>query len=173
MGDTVITLIAIFLAAILMFVFPMMTLSDRNDDVTQLAIQTETTEFVDNIRTTGRLTNEEYENYLDSLNATGNLYTVELEFRLLDENAGKKTNQANNDRIGENEYVSEFTTQIESQLREQGVYTLKEGDIVSVQVKNSSNTLSQTLKNFYFRIIGNDTYVIAAEHAGIVAVNGK
>lgn len=173
MGDTTITIIAIFLAAILMFVFPMMTLSDRNDEVTQLAIQTETTEFVDGIRTTGKLTLEEYESYLSTINATGNLYSVELEFKLLDENAGKKTTQASSDKIGENEYVSEFTTQIEAQLKSQGVYTLKEGDIVSVQVKNSSNTLSQTLKNFYFKIIGNDTYVIAAEHAGIVAVNGK
>ena len=32
MGDTLITVIAIFLAAILMFVFPLMALSERTDD---------------------------------------------------------------------------------------------------------------------------------------------
>ena len=36
MGDTLITVIAIVLAAVLMFVFPLMTMSDRTDDVSQL-----------------------------------------------------------------------------------------------------------------------------------------
>ena len=35
MSDTFIIIFTIFLAAILMFVFPLMTLADRNDDVTQ------------------------------------------------------------------------------------------------------------------------------------------
>ena len=48
MGDTLITVIAIFLAAILMFVFPLMALSERTDDMAQLSVQTATTEFVDN-----------------------------------------------------------------------------------------------------------------------------
>ena len=55
MGDTTITIIAIFLAAILMFVFPLMAMSDRTDDISQLSVQTATTEFVDNVRTTGVL----------------------------------------------------------------------------------------------------------------------
>lgn len=55
MGDSLITIIAIFLAAILMFVFPLMSLSERTDDISELAVQTATNEFVDNIRTTGKL----------------------------------------------------------------------------------------------------------------------
>ena len=58
MGDSLITIVAIFLAAILMFVFPLMSISDRNDDVSLLAVQTETVEFVDNIRSTGKITQE-------------------------------------------------------------------------------------------------------------------
>ena len=38
MGDSLITIIAIFLAAILMFVFPLMSLSERTDDISQLAV---------------------------------------------------------------------------------------------------------------------------------------
>ena len=33
MGDTLITIIAIALAAVLMFVFPLITMSDRTDDI--------------------------------------------------------------------------------------------------------------------------------------------
>ena len=56
MGDSFVTIIAIFLAAILMFVFPLMSISERTDDVSQLSVQTATTEFVDKVRTTGKLT---------------------------------------------------------------------------------------------------------------------
>ena len=56
MSDTLITVIAIALAAVLMFVFPLMTMSDRTDDVSQLAVETATTDFVDEVRTTGKIT---------------------------------------------------------------------------------------------------------------------
>ena len=49
MGDTLITIVAIVLAALLMFVFPLMTVSDRGDDISQLAVQNTTVEYVDSI----------------------------------------------------------------------------------------------------------------------------
>ena len=85
MGDTLITVIAIFLAAILMFVFPLMALSERTDDMAQLSVQTATTEFVDNVRTTGKLNLSDYEQFLQTITATGNAFDVELEIKHLDE----------------------------------------------------------------------------------------
>ena len=79
MGDTLITVVAIFLAAILMFVFPLMSISERNDDISQLAVQTETVQFVDNIRSTGKITQEDYSNFIQTLAATGNSYDVAME----------------------------------------------------------------------------------------------
>jgi len=93
MGDTLITVIAIFLAAILMFVFPLMALSERTDDMAQLSVQTATTEFVDDVRTTGKLSLSDYEQFLQTITATGNAFDVELEIKHLDENPGQKTTQ--------------------------------------------------------------------------------
>ena len=90
MGDTLITIVAIFLAAILMFIFPLMSISDRNDDVAQLSVQTKTVEFVDNIRSTGKITQDNYDAFIQTLAATGNSYDVEMEVKVLDENPGKK-----------------------------------------------------------------------------------
>ena len=59
MGDSAVTIIAIFLAAILMFVFPLMTMADKTDDVSQLAIQNATTELTNKIRTTGYLSQDD------------------------------------------------------------------------------------------------------------------
>ena len=39
MSDTLITVIGIFLAAILMIVFPLMAVSNTQDDISQVAVQ--------------------------------------------------------------------------------------------------------------------------------------
>lgn len=173
MSDTLVTIIAIALAAILMFVFPLMTMSDRTDDVSQLTVDTATTEFVDDIRTTGKITQEKYNQFLETIGSTGNTYNIEMEVQVLDENPGKKTTQASKEKIGENVYYSIYTSQIEDKLEDGGIYRLKEGDIVSVNVKNTNQTLSQQLKNFFYKVVGNDTYTIAASHGGIVTATGK
>lgn len=173
MSDTVITIIAIFLAAILMFIFPLMSTADRKDDVSQQAVQTATTEFVDNVRATGKITEAKYDNFIKTISSTGNSFDVEVEVQVLDENAGKKVTQAEMTKVGENYYYSEYNTQILEELGKNGQMKLKEGDMVNVTVKNTNQTISQILKNFVYRVTGNNTYNIAAQHAGIVTVNGK
>ena len=173
MSDTLITVIAIALAAVLMFVFPLMTMSDRTDDVAQLTVEAATTDFVDNIRTTGRITQTRYNEFVQTITSTGNTYDVEMVVQVKDENLGKKVSQAQADKIGENVYYSVYTSQIEEEMESNGAYYCKEGDIVSVSVKNTNQTISQQLKNYFYTVTGNDTYTIAAEHAGIITANGK
>ena len=173
MSDTLITVIAIGLSAVLMFIFPLMTMSDRTDEISQLVVETATTEFVDEIRTTGKITPSKYDKFQQSINSTGNLYNVEMQVQILDENPGKKTTQTVVDRIGENEYYAVYTSQIEEVLNNNKNYTLKEGDIISISVKNTNQTLAQQLKNFFYTVVGNDTYTIAASHGGIVTATGQ
>ena len=177
MGDSLITIFAIFIAAILMFVFPLMAVSERTDDVSQLAVQTATAEFVDNIRATGKLTASDYEKFVETISATGNSYDVEMQIQVLDENPGKKTTQVESTKIGENVYYNVYTSQILDVIApEKGTgktYKLKEGDLFSTSVKNTNTTISQLLRNFFYQIAGNDTYQVAASYAGMVQVNGK
>lgn len=173
MSDTLITIIAIALAAILMFVFPLMTMSDRTDDVSQLTVQAATTDFVDKARTTGKITKANYDEFLQTITSTGNTYDVELGVQVKDSNLSKKASLAQSDKIGENVYYSVYTSQIEEQLNANGAYYCKEGDIISASVKNTNQTISQQLKNFFYTVTGNDAYTIAAESAGIVTANGK
>ena len=116
MGDSLITIIAIFLAAILMFVFPLMSLSERTDDISQLAVATATNEFVDKIRTTGKITLDDYEKYIQTISSTGNSFEVEMQIQQLDENPGVKVTQAEMTKIGENVYYNKYTSQIEEEL---------------------------------------------------------
>ena len=173
MNDTVMSVIAIFLAAVLMFIFPLMSTAERGDDISQQVVQTATTEFVDDVRSTGKLTSDDYDNFVQRIAATGNAFIVNMEAKRLDENSRKKAAQAASTKVGENQYYSEFTSQIEEKLgKAPYVYLLKEGDIFSVTVKNSNVTIAQSLKNFFYSVGGNNTYSIVGQHSGIVNVNG-
>ena len=173
MSDTLITIIAIGTAVVLLFVFPLITVSDRSDDVAQLAVQTATTEFVDTVRSTGKITEKEYSSFIETISSTGNLYDVEMEVQIRDDNLGKKVSQAQSDKIGESVYYSTYTSQIEEEIDKNKAYYCKEGDIISVKVHNTSKTISEQLQKFFYTVTGNDAYTISALHAGTVTANGK
>lgn len=179
MNDTFVIIIAIAITVVLIFIFPLMTMSDRTDDVAQLTVETATKEFVDEIRTTGKITPEKYSKFLENIGATGNTYDIELIIQILDENPGKKASQTPTTRIGENVYYTIYTSQIEEKIAPKSnsitptAWILKQGDMVSVSVKNTNQTLSQQLKNFFYSVAGKDTYTIAAAHGGIVTATGK
>lgn len=172
-GETLTTIVAIFLAAILIGIFPMMAIADRNDDISQLSVQTSITEFVDTVRKTGKITMDTYDSLVLELYSTGNTYDITMEIQVLDENPSKKTTQADETKIGENIYYTVYTSQVIKELDRNGFYILKEGDMVTVSASNNNKTISQSLKNFFYSLSGTNTYSIVASQTGIVAVNGS
>lgn len=175
MSDTLITIIAIFLAAVLMFVFPLMAVSNNQEDVTQLAVTEATQEFVNKAATKGKITQEDYDAYVQTLGATGNTYDIKLEVQHLDENPGKKTSTTSVDMIGENVRYSSFTDEILNSFTNEGngTYSLSKGDNVIVTVNNTNTTLAQLLRNFMYKVTGSDTYQIGASASALVVSNGK
>lgn len=173
MEDTTISIIGIIIASILMLVVPLILIADRADDISQLIVQTRTAEFVNEIVKSGKITNDQYQKFLAQLVSSGNTYEIDMEIQILDENTSK---------IGDNNtYYSIFTSQIEEMIgkSEKDVYNsgegrilLKQGDVISITVKNSSKTLSQSLKSFYYNIVGSDIQIITATASGTIAING-
>ena len=163
MGDSAVTIIAIFLAAILMFVFPLMTMADKSDDVSQLSIQTATTDFTNKIRTTGYISQDDYDNFVLTLASTGNSYNAEITVQKLDQNPAKKEGGTTT-TIGQNVYYTMYTTQVLDSLP----LSLTEGDIVSVNVQNTNTTIAGQLRNFMYKVTGNSTGNIVAQESGIV-----
>lgn len=182
MQNSTSTIIALLVAGVLLFIVPLVTLTDRTDNVTQENVKLIVEEFVTDIRNTGKLTKAKFQDFESRLDSTGNnSYDIEMEIKILDENPGKKTAQANYTKIGENVYYSKFTTQI---LNEIGIKTdnqtpstnntmlLKEGDIIFVKVKNTNSTAAQTLKSSFIGFSNAGEYVISASSSGMVTVNG-
>lgn len=168
MSDTFITVVAIVLAAGLIFVVPLMTMADRFDTTSQTEVEAIVSNFVDEIRSTGKITQEKYDAFIQSLSSLGYTFDVSMEAKILDENPGKKTSQTSKDKIGENVYYSEYTSQIEQELEKNGVKKLKTGDMVLVTVKNKNLTLAQQMKQFMYKIVGNDNASVVATKAGMV-----
>lgn len=169
MGDSLTTIVAIFLAAILMFVFPLSAISEMNDQEALAMVQTYTTEFVDQIRAKGKITVEDYDAYIQKLNATGNSYDVNFEVQIADSNPGKKTE---NQQIGDTTYYGVYTSQVQNMLNNNGQYNLKEGDYVNVSVKNTNTTISQMIKSVLYSVTGDQSYVISAQASGSVVTTG-
>lgn len=172
MSDTFVTVIAVVLSAFLMFLFPVVTMAERVETVAQVDVETITSEFISEIKNTGKLKNEQYNEYIQNLTSNGNIYEIELEFRILDENSGKKGVQIVKDRIGENSYYSVFTTQIEDELEKDGVYELKEGDIITVTVRNTNLTFAQQMKDTIYLAGGSDTHTISTSQSALIITTG-
>lgn len=172
MQDTAMTILAIVVAGLLLFIFPLMAVSERNNDIAQTVAKKAVTEFVGEVATTGAITSEQYSKLTNQLSSTGNNYDVEMEIKKIDDNIGKKSQWVNNKVIGENVQYSVYTDQISRSLEANGAYNLKKGDTISVKVKNNNKTMAQTFRSLVGA--GNkDTYEIAAQESALVTATGS
>ena len=182
MQNSTSTIIALLVAGIVLFIVPLVSLTDRSDNVAQENVKLIVEEFVSDVKNTGKLTRARFQELQNDLDATGNnSYNIEIQIQHLDENPGKKTAQSNYTKIGENVYYSEYKTQV---LKQIGIRTdneavstsdrmiLKEGDIITVEVQNTNGTAAQTLKSSFIGFSNAGEYVISASASGMVTVNG-
>lgn len=174
MGNTAVTIIGIFLSGILLFVVPVMTMAEKKDETSNLSAQTATTEFTNKIRTSGVLSQEDYDNFIMSLAATGNAYDVEITIQKLDENPAKKSS-GSTVTIGDKVYYVLYTTQVLDQLASATSHTmyLNEGDIISVKVKNTNKTQYEEFRDSVYRASDQEAGAITAQSAGMVTKTGK
>ena len=165
-GNAAVIVIVIFLAGIVMFIFPLMTMADKKDDVSNLQAQQIVTEYVNKWRTKGVMTAEDIDNLTSSLAATGRAYNVEYSVQVLDSNPSKKTSTPTV-KIGDNVYYVLYPTQIDEMLP----LTLKEGDIVSLTATTIDESIADQLKSWAYRVTGNNSSVV--QDSGIVTTTVK
>ena len=166
--------VAIIVAVVIMGVFPLWAMANETDKTANVAVQTATTDFTNNVRTTGTLKLQDYENFMSTITATGNSYDAEIEIQVLDDNPKKKVNNGGT-VIGDNVYYTEYTTQVIEEISNESrpYKTLKEGDMISVKVKNTNTTIAQQLRNFMYKVTGNSSSAVVAEASGMVTTTGS
>lgn len=166
-GDTFTTIFVMILVTSILFIFPLMIISNQVDSASQVSLQTYMTDFVNEICNTGKLTKNDYDKLIETITGP-NTYNIEIEIKVLDENPSKKITELNNTQIGDNAYVVYYTSQIVSQLDTNGRILLKEGDQVHVYIANTNTTMSQQLSSSTV----SDISTIIAETTQTCTVNG-
>ena len=144
MGDSLSVIFATIVAAIIMFLFPMLDTWERQDDLSYIAAYTAVVNTVDSVRNTGRLTENMYDDLLSTLGATGNRFDVQLEHR----KAYYVSDGAGGYKVV---YLNSYNTDILNRIEASGDYReFRKGDYFYISVKNTNKTQATVLKqNLY------------------------
>lgn len=158
MEDNISIIVVVILAVIIIVLFPIYNVATRQDSVTNNMVVKATTNFVDDVRTKGYITKEAYQSYVNNINATGNMYEIEMEVH-----APMLLKTDNEDSYSE-DYEVTYTDDIleklddiemsDKSILKSGVYRLNENDQFYVRVKNTNITQAQMLLS---RIFGGAT----------------
>ena len=70
MSDSFMTMMIVLIAAVLIFIAPMVAIGHRNDVIATQQVQTAIIEFIDKIRTTGQITQNDYSYLVEEVYST-------------------------------------------------------------------------------------------------------
>ena len=159
-------MVAIIITVIGMFVVPLLFITSTRDGIAQSTVYSITTEFTEGMREQGKLTQEMYLDFIRQLDATGELFDVEI--------VHKHTTVVpvfgNDNEVIRTEAVDEFyyTDEIlKSVYVDGGIYKMQKGDYVTVTVTNRVPTMGQELRNSVYKIYDSSD-VIYARYGGII-----
>lgn len=167
MQDNVSVLIATIVFVIIIVIFPIYNVATRQDSMANNVVVKATTSFVDEVRNKGYIKTDDYQDYINQINLTGNFYDVEIEVH-------RKTIIQNKDGEYVEDYEKYYTkdvlkemdsrieiatgvTEVEAlnkvaetlstknTMEISNVYLLNEGDKIYVRVKNTNITQAQLL----------------------------
>lgn len=181
MKDNLSIVILMIIFVMLIVFFPLYNYFERQDDMSYNLVLRETTTFVDKVLSNGYISNDTYQEFLDSLANTGNLYDVQLE-------AHKRiiTSDTQNNAKGYKDYIEQYEIDYNDDILSSidptkknanltnkqikgGIYTLEVGDQFYVKLKNSSTTMAGAIFNSI--ISTSSTERIVVNYGGIVKNN--
>lgn len=161
MGDSLSKIVAIIIAVVLLFIYPIMIIAERQDDTTRIFVLAETTKLVDSVRNLGYITTNMYKEYINVLAATNNIYNIKME-HLHTRVDSLETREVDDDSfqsdIGvnyEGYYTDEILDVIKPIEKQNNKYLFSKGDYFSINVRNINDTLNDKIRsmllNFDFR----------------------
>lgn len=138
--------VAILLAAVLLFICPIQIVAQKQDVVMQQYVTMETSYFIDSVRNLGYLSRQMYEEYKKKIDIGGTLYNVELtHYHMVyyDDSQAKDLVH----RRYQCYYMQDIMDQIYDKDKE-GVYTFSQDDYVTVKVRQKHKTIAQRFQEF-------------------------
>lgn len=155
--------IAVIIVVFFVFCVPLMYVSEKNDMVVQSYVTNITTDFVENVRKQGRITQDMYNKFLENLGNTGNVYDIEITHTHTIVNPDYDGDVITTSTYDEHYYTKEILDIIFGGVDEEyidtyvaagkviGEYRMYKGDYITVTVKNSNVTMATRFRNVIFR----------------------
>ena len=168
MSDTLMTIIGIVAAVVLMFILPLVIMTDKNDEIAQTVVEVAVSDFVETITNQGEITEFDYSRLVQRISATGNAYDIQIEAQIIDDNPRRVTSTFDSSQTGDYKYYSVYTNTIMDKIEQDGAFELKKDDYIIVNVKNTNITLGTQFKNIFYRLTGKNTSTIGTSSAALV-----
>ncbi|PAD79359.1 MULTISPECIES: hypothetical protein [Paenibacillus] len=179
MSNSVSKLFAAFLALLLMYVVPSAELARRQDDLSRMVVYQSTTKFVDSVRTKGYITPTMYNDFLRELEATGNVYDIEMEHQhkkyhpVYDDPANPGSFRNSYMVVYDHYYHAdlirylfpESTAPLDDSSR---VYHLTAGDMFQIQVRSINRTPGKIFMDALTGSYSGDKAAIVFPYGGLV-----
>ncbi len=164
------------IAVVVITLIPAYQTAVKQDDLAQQVAYTETTKFVDSVRTKGYLTPQMLEEYKSKIEIGSYVYRVEIVHEK------KMYNPVFTDPKDSSTFTGEYlvqydefhTKQIEDYLYNSGKdiktvkYKMSEGDFFTVNIKNINTTMSTILLDAFQGITSGNTSVINVPYGGMI-----
>lgn len=159
MADYFGKIFTVFLAVLLLYIWPTSDALERQDDISYLAAFKSVTTFVDSVRNKGYISPDMYSDFEYQLSLTGNIYEIEIEHK------HKRYDPIYLDPSDPTTFQNRFNVNYEAFYKEQILpvifpnnslpksddsrkYKLTVGDYFSVKVKNKNKTMAGQLRDF-------------------------
>lgn len=171
-------ILALLLIVVLIFIYPLSKELSQQDDLSYLLVHKATTEFVDAVRDKGYITPQMYEDFVQLIHKTGNLYDISLahEQKRVVPVYTDPANPSTFQNRYETHYDGQYTSQILSVLfpnntkpknDESRKYKLYVGDYFNVVVKNINRTTGDYIRDF-INLNHTDRHRIYIPYGGMV-----
>lgn len=176
--DTVGKVIAIIIVMVALFIAPLVSMSSTNDSITQATVYDISSEFVDDVRECGYISQERYLSFITELDNTGILYNVEMihshdtvnpvfgEQSTTDENGVVTKQQVVTDTNATTEYYYQDEI-LEKVYSKEGIYKMTQGDTFSIKVYNRDKTTAQRIRQMVFNYV-DGSHPIFVQYGGVI-----
>jgi hypothetical protein len=144
-------IIAFLLAAIIMFIGPLLYMAQKQDAITLAYVSNETGKFVDSIKNTGFLSRSVYMDYIRKIDITNHLYDIEIthSHKIVEPVYDEATGMFLNDF--DTYYINTYEDEIFEAFDRAEDYYFSHGDFVSVTVVNRTKTMATKLMELIYR----------------------
>lgn len=173
MGNNVSMVILAIIIVLLIVILPVYNIYTRQDDMSYNIALKAVTNFADKVRTTGRLTYEDYDRLKTQLSSTNNSYNIEIE-------AHKDYYLKDTSKIYFENCIIDYTYDILQVLKGtydstsdsyayDGEYTFEKGERIFVRINNTNITRADALLSSIKLMDSNSK--IDIDYGGVVLVN--